>query len=137
MPPPPLVALPNITAYPPLPPDISPSGIVPDVNEIKQALFSLGNLKAPCLDGLHAIFFKSQWDILQPYVTNFVQGVFSTPSLIRDVNENVTTLIPMNDAPETPAYFRLVSLCNVIYKVVNKLIANRIRGALPSIFLPF
>jgi len=32
--------------------------------EVKKALFSIGDLKAPGPDGLHAIFFKQFWNML-------------------------------------------------------------------------
>jgi len=32
--------------------------------EVKKALFSIGDLKAPGPDGLHAIFFKRFWNML-------------------------------------------------------------------------
>ena len=32
--------------------------------EVKKAMFAIGNLKAPGLDGLHAIFYKWFWNML-------------------------------------------------------------------------
>lgn len=41
--------------------------------EIREAMFSMGPFKAPGSDGLHAIFFQSQWDVIGTSVCNFVK----------------------------------------------------------------
>lgn len=69
------------------------------MDETKSALFSMGNLKAPGPDGFHLMFFKSQWDILGPFIFNFVQEVFSRPSSIREVNQTSISLIPKKEDP--------------------------------------
>lgn len=44
--------------------------------EIKDAIFSMSALKAPGLDGFHAIFFQSQWDIVGDSVCRFIKECF-------------------------------------------------------------
>jgi hypothetical protein len=42
--------------------------------EVKKALFSIGDLKAPRLDGLHVIFFKHFWNLLEDDLVDEVLG---------------------------------------------------------------
>jgi hypothetical protein len=42
------------------------------MRSINKALFSIGDLKAPSPDGLHAIFFKHFWNMLQEELTDEV-----------------------------------------------------------------
>jgi hypothetical protein len=38
---------------------------IPTTLEIKEAIFSMGSLKAPGLDGLPPLFFKHYWEIVK------------------------------------------------------------------------
>lgn len=82
--------------------------------EIKDAIFSMGALKAPGLDGLHAMFYQSQWDIIGESVCSFIKECFQDPSKIDMINDTDVILIPKVDNPESMKQFRPIALCNVI-----------------------
>ncbi|KAA3477396.1 reverse transcriptase [Gossypium australe] len=91
--------------------------------EIRSALFSMGSLKTPGPDGFHALFYQN--------VCRSVCGVFSDWSISSSVNKTFLVLIPKTKAPESMAQFRPISLCNVLYKVVTKVILNRFKLVFP------
>lgn len=107
------------------------SGI--SLEEMKKALFSMQNLKAPGPDGYHPLFFKSRWNTVGHSLHNFVLDCFSQPSKILDVNQTLLTLIPKCDDPSKVSQFRPVALCNFVYKVITKIIAQRLRLILPYV----
>lgn len=52
---------------------------------------------------------------------------------MKNVNMTHVILLPKVKAPTKISEFRPISLCNVIYKVVTKAIANRFKGVLKEI----
>jgi hypothetical protein len=111
-------------------------GNFPAINRATLSMFSMGSLKAPGPDGLHPLFFQSQWDIVGPKVCEVVREAFSNPEKIHIINETLLVLIPKVDGPSSLKQFRPISLCNVIYKTITKIIANRLQGIMPLLVGP-
>ena len=105
--------------------------------EIRQAIFSIGGLKSPGEDGFQAIFFQKCWDILGSSVCEAVKTLWSNPERIQEVNKTLVTLIPKVERPERVQQFRPISLCNVIYKCVSKIIVNRMKSSLTNLISPY
>ncbi|KAL0302141.1 UNVERIFIED_CONTAM: hypothetical protein Scaly_3042000 [Sesamum calycinum] len=61
---------------------------------------------------------------------------FSTGRLLKQVNTTLITLIPKVCAPSKVADFRPISCCNVIYKILTKILVLRFRGVLEKIISP-
>ncbi|PKI58090.1 hypothetical protein CRG98_021517 [Punica granatum] len=101
--------------------------------EIKAALFSMGNDKSPSLDGFTVYFFKHAWKVVHK---DFVEGVhhfFSIGELRREVNSTIIALVPKKEKAARMKDFRPISCCNVVYKCITKVIANRLKLVLPDI----
>ncbi|XP_052181660.1 uncharacterized protein LOC127794528 [Diospyros lotus] len=101
--------------------------------EVKAALFSMGDDKAPGPDGFTAKFFKKSWEIVGANVVKAIQSFFASGRLLSQVNATIISLIPKVPHPETPSQFRPISCCNVLYKVITKILANRIKTVLSSL----
>lgn len=111
------------------------AGIGADVTteEVRRALFSMGNYKAPGPHGFHLLFFKEKWDTVGGSIVDFVQHVFAHLTSIGDVNQTLLILIPKGIDPSRAFDFRPIALCNVIYKIVTKILASRIKYIIPNI----
>ena len=102
-------------------------------DEIKAALDSMGDLKAPGMDGMPALFFKQYWDTVGADVTREVKKLLQGGEMQKGWNETVVVLIPKVSNLEQLKDLCPISLCNVVYKIASKVLSNRLKFILPEI----
>ncbi|KAF7827350.1 reverse transcriptase [Senna tora] len=118
--------------------DFSDSLILPPlISEIRSVTFSLPPLKAPGKDGFHVIFFRKSWDIIQHSLSNEINKVFSSSSIPKEWGETLISLIPKIDNASKPSQLRPIGLCSSHYKILAKVLANRLKPFLPNLISPF
>ncbi|GKC86271.1 hypothetical protein Tco_1141988 [Tanacetum coccineum] len=98
--------------------------------EVKDAIFSMGNDKSPGPDGFTTAFFKEAWDIIVEDVTKAIQEFFVNGCLLKELNHTIIALIPKVKSPSCINDYRPISCCNVMFKCITKIIANRIKESL-------
>ncbi|PKU61395.1 integrator complex subunit 11 [Dendrobium catenatum] len=101
--------------------------------EIWNGVRGLGQNRAPGRDGVTASFFKSFWSIVGKQVTAACLEFFATGCMNPNWKETVVVLIPKTSNPDRPSMYRPISLCQTIYKIVAKVLVNRMQGFLPNL----
>lgn len=101
--------------------------------EVKEAVFAMYPDKSPGHDGLNPGFYQAYWEIIGEDVVKFCQEFFDTGELPVGVNSTLVCLIPKIKQPREMTDVRPISLCNVLFRVLSKVLANRLKICLPSI----
>jgi hypothetical protein len=103
--------------------------------EVETALKQMHPLKLPGPDGFSACFYQKAWDMVKVEVCNTVLSFLNFE--VFDIGLHVTyiALIPKLKNSICVTDFRPISLCNVIYKLIFKVIANRLKKVLPHVIL--
>lgn len=95
--------------------------------EIKEALESIGDLKAPGPDGMLALFYKRYWHIVGEEITKDVKNFLNGGDMPQGWNTTTVVLIPKMDNPERIKDLLPISMCNVVYKIASKVLSNRLK----------
>ncbi|KAK2647852.1 hypothetical protein Ddye_015341 [Dipteronia dyeriana] len=105
--------------------------------DVKATIFDLNPTKAPGPDGFHAIFFQKAWGVVGDDVTRTCLGILNGSSPVREFNDtNVVLILKVKNLVELKD-FRSISLCSVVYKIITKAMATRLKSILPEIISPY
>lgn len=101
--------------------------------EVREAIYQMHPTKAPGPDGMPALFYQNYWHLVGEDVINQALNFLNGDRSVDLLNKTFITLIPKKKICEYPSDYRPISLCNVLYKIISKVLANRLKTVLPSI----
>ncbi|XP_024962071.1 uncharacterized protein LOC112502414 [Cynara cardunculus var. scolymus] len=104
-------------------------GILGNSNML-DALFDIGNDKAPGLDGFSSKFFKAAWSVVGRDVLIGIHNFFYSANLDYQLNHTLLCLVPKVPNASCVTDYRPIACCNVLLKCISKIIAERIKGSL-------
>ncbi|KAL8137209.1 hypothetical protein V2J09_003210 [Rumex salicifolius] len=85
--------------------------LLPTAEEVLYALFQMHPIKAPGVDGMHAIFFQKFWPIVGASIVSFIQQRWNGGVSLNEINTATVTLIPKVADATNMKDFRPISLC--------------------------
>ncbi|KAJ4811749.1 RNA-directed DNA polymerase (reverse transcriptase)-related family protein [Rhynchospora pubera] len=93
----------------------------------------MGPDKSPGPDGMTARFLQCNWDVLGPDIVQQIQHAFNQGNIPEDWLNCKVSLVPKMTEPEDPKDYRPISVGNMLYRLVMKLVAHRLRPYLKKV----
>lgn len=94
------------------------------------------NDKVPGPDGFTKEFYIAAWSVVGKDFTTAVQSFFLYGFMPKGVNATILSMIPKIDNAQHMKDFRPIACCNLLYKVISKILANRLKAILPDAIEP-
>ena len=104
--------------------------------EVEYSVRSMGSFKALSPDGYQPIFYQDCWAVVGESVTKFVLHFFETGQLPPKMNDALLVLIAKVSKPERMSQFRPISLCDVLFKIITKIMVIRLKRLMPKLIGP-
>ncbi|WZZ26944.1 hypothetical protein YC2023_010345 [Brassica napus] len=101
--------------------------------EIKKATFGIKASSSPGEDGLTGFFYQKYWHVVGPKLIQDVQGFFRTSILPAGWNHTQLCLLTKVTDPTEMKDMRPISLCTIQYKIISRIMCNRLKLILPEI----
>lgn len=115
----------------------SPRTITPDQNEqlvsevtfeeFTAAMSLMHPDKASGLDGLNSAFYQNFWKVIEKEVFDCCKNWLQGNSFPADLNNTNVIIIPKRENACCLKDLKPSALCNVLYKIMAKVLANRLK----------
>ncbi|RVW22247.1 LINE-1 reverse transcriptase-like [Vitis vinifera] len=101
--------------------------------EIHFALMEMRGDKAPGPDGFTVAFWQDCWDLVKEEVMDLFKEFFEYGSFAKSLNTTFLVLIPKKGGADDLGDFRPISLLGSLYKLLAKVLANRLKKVLDRV----
>ncbi|KAJ8028516.1 hypothetical protein HOLleu_30774 [Holothuria leucospilota] len=101
--------------------------------ELLQAVKAMESSKSPGLDGLTVEFYRAFWPEMSVILSKLISEIFQAGELTESMKGSVITLIPKKGDLRRLTNWRPISLLNVDYKLIAKVLANRVSNVISTL----
>ncbi|KAH1083924.1 hypothetical protein J1N35_023685 [Gossypium stocksii] len=101
--------------------------------EIVSAVKMMEPLKVPGVNGFPVMFLQRYWHIIGPKISSYCLSILRRESQFQDINRTHIVLLPKVEKPRFLSQFCPISLCTVMYKIVAKVVVNRMSTILGEV----
>ncbi|GKC09900.1 hypothetical protein Tco_1001510 [Tanacetum coccineum] len=102
-------------------------------DEIRKAVWECGENKSPDPDGYTFEFYRKFWYLVGPDFCKAIQWFFYHSNFLRGCNSSFVALIPKVPDAKLVSDFRPISLLGSMYKVITKILANRLSSVISDL----
>ncbi|KAL6124822.1 hypothetical protein ACLB2K_077331 [Fragaria x ananassa] len=109
---------------------------LPSYQEIHDTVMCMDGFSAPGPYGFNGSFYKFCWPIVDSDVVMVVRSFFENGYIMPHFNSNVITLIPKLQESERVYDYKPIALANFSFKIITKILANRLGRVVAKIVSP-
>ena len=95
--------------------------------EVFTTLNDLNGDKAPGPDGFTIAFWKFSWEIVKVGIMRMFKDFFETGNFVKNLNTTFIVMVPIKGGAEKFKDYRPISLVGSLYKLVAKVLTNRLK----------
>ena len=100
---------------------------LPFSKEVHTTLYELNGDKAPSSDGFTAAFWQCSLDIVKDEIMMLFKDFFETGKFVKSINSTFIVMVPKKGGVEDFKDYRPISLMGNLYKLIAKVLANRLK----------
>lgn len=100
--------------------------LVPLGDDVKDVVFSMDKDSALDVDGFNGVFFQHCWDIVVSDLNHAIRDFFSNGSITHNLSSNFIVPISKTLGAMKVEQFHHIVLGNFVFKIITKIIANRL-----------
>ena len=104
--------------------------------EVHAALLNLNGDKAPGPDGFTVAFWQFSWDLVKMDIMDLFKDFHERGKFGKGLNSTFLALIPKRRGAEDLKDFRPISLVGSLYKLIAKVLANRLKKVMNGLVNP-
>lgn len=101
--------------------------------EASEVINDMKNGRSPGPDGFNVEFLKTCWKTFKKDILDVVEESRRSKIVFKALNASFIDLIPKQEEYMISNTFRPIALCNVVFKIISKVIANRLKNLLAAL----
>jgi hypothetical protein len=101
--------------------------------EVRKVVMALEGDKAPGPDGFSIAFFQVCWEVVKEDIMKIFREFHAEDKFEVSLNSTFISLIPKVPGASEMKDFRPISLVGSLYKIIAKVLANRLKGVLDKV----
>jgi len=103
------------------------------LEEVREAVQKGKRHKSPDPDGIYHEFFIKKWDIVKDDLTDMIKNMYMEGSVPDSQKHGYIVCLPKQATPMSPENYRPLTILNTDYKLLTRIIANRLRPWMDNI----
>lgn len=105
------------------------------IDEVKATVWNCDSFKSPRPDGVNFGFIKQFWQVLKEDIMRFIMEFHRNGELARGIYSTFIAFIPNVESPQKLNDFWPIFLVGCLYKIMAKVLANRLRMVVGKVIL--